>query len=77
MREHVPLGLILLGLGLSLLGFIFGEPEYPLAGLRRQLEDMRIFGIEALQYKWFLAGAICLVLVGIFLHAVQRRKNSN
>jgi uncharacterized membrane protein YdcZ (DUF606 family) len=41
------------------------------------LEDMRIFGIEALQYKWFLAGAICLVLVGIFLHAVQRRKNSN
>jgi uncharacterized membrane protein YfcA len=59
MSPHLPLGMILLGVGAGLLGFIFGEPEYPFADFRRQLEDMRIFGIEALQYKWVLAASVC------------------
>lgn len=66
--QQSPLVLILFGIGISMLGFVFGKPNYPYADLRRQMEDMRIFGIEMLQFRWVLAGSICLVLIGIYLH---------
>jgi hypothetical protein len=65
--RRLPLLLILFGVGITLLSFIFGRPEYPLAGFHRQMEDMRVFGIELLQFKWILAGSICLILTGIYL----------
>src|SRR5437667_12037596 len=60
--QKLPLVLILLGVGISLMGFLFGESNYPYADFRRQMEDMRIFGVETLQLRWVLAGSICLVL---------------
>ena len=38
---------------------------------------LRIFGIEALQYKWVLAISICLVAYGAFLYVIAKRPNSN
>ena len=41
------------------------------------LFGLRIFGIEALQYKWVLAISICLVAYGAFLYVIAKRPNSN
>jgi hypothetical protein len=41
------------------------------------LFGLRIFGIEALRYKWVLAISICLVAYGAFLYVIAKRPNSN
>ena len=41
------------------------------------LFGLRIFGIEALQYKWVLAISICLVSYGAYVYAIEKRPDSN
>ncbi len=65
--QKLPLVLILVGIGTSLISFIFGQPANPYAGLRVEVEDMRVFGIAMLQFRWILAGSICLILIGLYL----------
>ena len=75
MRKSIPIALILVGIGIGLLGLVFGEPLSRGASFRTQLEDMPIFGVESFQYKWVLTASICLVLIGVYFYATE--KNSN
>jgi len=75
MSRPTSLVLILVGIGMSILGFIFGEPYNRRAGFQGQLEDMPIFGIQALQFKWVLAVSVCLVLIGIYFYVIAKLKS--
>jgi len=46
-----------------------------LVGIGLGLFGLRIFGIEAFQYKWVLAISICLVSYGAYLYAIEKRPN--
>lgn len=56
------LALILIGIGMGVLGFLFSKPK-PQFSYAMRLDDLEIGGFP---YSWVLAVAACTVLVGLY-----------
>jgi hypothetical protein len=46
-------------------------------GIGLGLFGLRMFGIEAFQYKWVLAFSLCLIAYSTYLYVIEKRPKSN
>jgi hypothetical protein len=78
-RLHYPTLILVVGIGIGLLGLLFGRCVFNFTGIENYQPretlvcagDLRLFG--AIPYTWLITASICLVLYAIYLFSNERR----